>query len=94
MNEVMQYGAIVVIAGLIGEAVKVSPIPDKFIPSIVGAAGGVLGVVGMVTVNNFPAADPLNAVAIGVISGLASTGAHQVIHQLTKADTSRPEDET
>lgn len=84
MNDIMQYGAIVVIAGLIGEAVKVSPIPNEYIPTIVGVAGGVLGVVGMVAVNNFPAADPLNAIAIGVVSGLASTGAHQVIHQLGK----------
>lgn len=86
MNDIMQYGAIVVIAGLIGEAVKVSPIPNKYIPTIVGVAGGALGVVGMIAVNNFPATDPLNAVAIGVVSGLAATGAHQVIHQFAKGE--------
>ena len=42
--------AIVVIAYLIGAGCKaIDKIPDKLIPVIVGAAGGVLGVVGMYT---------------------------------------------
>jgi hypothetical protein len=84
MVDLVQYGAIVAISGLIGDMAKASPIPDKYIPSIVGTAGGVLGVVGMYVTPDFPATDPLNAVAIGVVSGLASTGLHQVYHQLVK----------
>lgn len=96
MVDIVQYGAIVAIAGLIGDMVKASPIPDKYIPSIVGVVGGALGVAGMYVTPDFPAADPLNAVAIGVVSGLASTGLHQVYHQLVKdkaAETKGVKDE-
>ena len=47
-----------------------------------GALGGILGVVGMYTVPNFPAEDLLNAIAIGIVSGLAATGADQIYKQL------------
>ena len=78
----MVFPAITVIAGLVGETVKASPVPDKYIPIAVGITGGVLGVVGMAVVSGFPATDPLSAVAVGIVSGLASTGIHQVVHQL------------
>jgi len=45
--------------------------------------GGLLGVVGMLTITDFPASDILNAVAIGITSGLAATGANQVVKQLS-----------
>ena len=32
----------------------------------------------------FPATDVINAAAIGIVSGLAATGAHQVIKQANK----------
>ena len=32
----------------------------------------------------FPATDVINAAAIGIVSGLAATGAHQVIKQASK----------
>lgn len=76
--------AIVVICYLIGVACKAIPaIKDEFIPVIVGTFGGVLGVVGLFVMPDFPAKDVLNAVAVGIASGLASTGAHQVFKQLT-----------
>lgn len=80
----MVFPAITVIAGLVGEIVKASPVPDKYIPIAVGITGGVLGAVGMVVVNGYPATDPLSAVAVGIVSGLAATGAHQAAHQLGK----------
>ena len=50
-------------------------------------AGGVLGIVGMYVIPDFPAHDVLNAVAVGIVSGLASTGVNQVYKQLvTKGD--------
>ena len=55
---------------------------NKFIPVICGFVGAILGVVGMYTMPDFPAKDILNAVAIGIVSGLASTGANQVGKQL------------
>ena len=37
----------------------------------------------MKTMPDFPAKDILNAIAIGIVSGLASTGANQVKKQLS-----------
>ena len=86
--DIMQTGtvlAIVVIAYLVGLGVKCIPkIPNKLIPVIVGFVGGVLGVVGMYVIADFPANDILNAIAVGIASGLASTGADQAIKQLQK----------
>lgn len=74
--------AIVVITYLIGYGAKtVSKVKDEVIPVIVGVCGGILGVVGMYVIPDFPAHDILNAIAIGIVSGLASTGANQVWKQ-------------
>lgn len=86
--DIMQIGsvtAIVVIAYLIGLGAKnISVIKDEAIPVIVGVCGGILGVVGMFVMPDFPANDILNAIAIGIVSGLASTGANQVWKQAKK----------
>lgn len=75
--------AIVVICYLIGLGAKQIPkIKDELIPVIVGVAGGILGVVGMYVIPDFPASDVLNAIAIGIVSGLASTGVNQAYKQL------------
>lgn len=77
--------AIVVITYLIGLGSKnISSIKDEMIPVIVGLCGGVLGIVGMYVIPDFPAHDILNAIAIGIISGLASTGVNQVWKQARK----------
>ena len=79
--------AIAVIAYLIGLAAKaIKVIPDKAIPIIVGIVGGILGVIGMYVIPDFPANDVLNAIAVGIVSGLASTGVNQVYKQATKKD--------
>lgn len=77
--------AIVILCLLIGYAVKVSPLGDEYIPLIVGAAGGVIGLIAYRVMPNFPGHDPIWAVAIGVASGLAATGVHQAVKQITKA---------
>lgn len=82
--DMIQVVAITVICYLIGVLVKTSPLDDKWIPCIVGIVGGALGVTGMYVMPDFPAHDILNAVAIGIVSGLASTGAHQLAHQLSQ----------
>lgn len=77
--------AIVVITYLIGLGAKnISTIKDEVIPVIVGVCGGILGVVGMFVIPDFPAHDILNAIAIGIVSGLASTGVNQVWKQAKK----------
>lgn len=77
--------AIVVITYLIGLGAKnISAIKDEVIPVIVGVCGGILGIVGMFVMPDFPAHDILNAIAIGIVSGLASTGVNQVWKQAKK----------
>lgn len=80
-------GAITVISYLIGMGCKaVDKFPDKFIPVTVGAVGAILGVVGMYTITDFPAQDILNAIAVGIASGLASTGVNQIVKQLKQEE--------
>lgn len=75
---------ITVICYLIGLVVKVNGKADKWIPAIVGTVGAILGVIGMKTIADFPAKDILNAMAVGIASGLASTGTDQLFKQLKK----------
>ena len=70
--------AITVICYLVGWIVKVSGLDNNWIPVIVGVCWGILGVVGMLVMTYFPAADPLTAAAGGIGSGLASTGVDQI----------------
>lgn len=82
--EFATVAGIVVICYLIGMGVKASPLDDKYIPLIVGVCGGILGVLGMLSMPDFPANNYIDAVAVGIASGLAATGAHQIGKQLTK----------
>ena len=80
---IASVAAITVICYLVGQAVKASGVDNKWIPIIVGICGGVLGVVALVTgLPEFPAGDPLTAVAVGIVSGLAATGANQAVKQI------------
>ena len=75
--------AIVVITYLIGLVAKSIPhIKDNYIPIIVGVTGGILGVIGMYVIPDFPANDILNAIAVGIVSGLSSTGVNQIYKQV------------
>lgn len=76
--------AITVITYLVGMGCKSwEKLDNKFIPVICGLVGAVLGVVGLHTMADFPAKDILSAVAVGIVSGLASTGANQIGKQLS-----------
>lgn len=78
--------AIVAICYVVGMACKAAQkIPDEWIPVIMAVVGGVLGAVGMNIMPDFPAADYINAVAVGAVSGLAATGVNQVYKQAKKA---------
>ena len=78
--------AIVVITYLIGLAVKQTTlVKDAWIPVIVGVTGGILGAVGMYVIPDFPATDIMNAVAVGIVSGFASTGVNQVYKQTKRS---------
>lgn len=69
---------ITVICYLVGMVAKATAIDNKWIPVIVGAAGAILGVAGVYVITDFPATDIINALAVGIVSGLASTGADQI----------------
>ena len=74
--------AITVIAWLLGEVAKASRLDNKWIPIICGVAGGLLGLLGMAVMPVFPAEDVITALAVGIVSGLAATGADQIRKQM------------
>ena len=76
--------AITVVAYLIGEGVKLSPLDNRWIPLICGLCGGVLGIAGMYLMADFPAGDILSALAVGIASGLAATGMNELATQIKK----------
>lgn len=84
MIGIASVAAITVIAYLIGEGIKVTGLDNKWIPVICGICGGALGVVGMKIMPDFPATDYITAVAVGIVSGLAATGANQIVKQMGK----------
>ena len=57
---------ITVICYLVGVIARATAIDNKWIPVIVGVSGAVLGVAGMYVIADFPAADVINALAVGI----------------------------
>lgn len=80
---IASVAGITVICYLIGMIIKNSPLDDKWIPAIVGVAGGLLGTVGLQTMTGYPAENMIDAIAVGIVSGLAATGINQIIKQLS-----------
>ncbi|MCD2493749.1 phage holin family protein [Lacrimispora sp. NSJ-141] len=84
----MEFGTIgsvvgiTVICYLAAVAVRATPLDNKWLPVICGILGGVLGIVGLQVIPDFPAGDYITAVAVGIVSGLAATGSNQVFKQL------------
>lgn len=81
---ITQVAAITVICYLVGTAVKAVGGMNKYIPTIVGAVGAALGVLAMYVMPEFAAGDILTAIAVGIVSGLASTGIDQAVKQIKK----------
>ena len=75
---------ITVICYLAALAIKQTTLATKWLPTICGVLGAILGVVGMYTIPEYPAADLINAIAVGIVSGLAATGADQAVKQLAE----------
>lgn len=84
MGLMATVAGITVICFLIGMAVKVSPLDDKYIPVIVGICGGILGGIGLKAIPEFPVGNIIDAIAVGIESGLAATGVHQIGKQLSE----------
>ena len=84
---IASVAAITVIAYLVGIGCKAAgSVKDELIPVICGSVGAVLGIVGLYLMPDFPAAAVINALAVGIVSGLAATGVNQIYKQLTKTD--------
>jgi len=81
-TEMISVAAITIVSGLIAQGVKAAGLDKKWLPVLCGLTGAVLGLFGFAAVPNFPAADALTALAIGIVSGLAATGSHQALKQL------------
>ena len=84
---IASVAAITVIAYLVGIGCKAAgSVKDELIPVICGCVGAVLGIAGLCLMPDFPATDVINALAVGIVSGLAATGVNQIYKQLTKTD--------
>lgn len=79
---IASVAGITVICYLIGQIIKATGLDNKWIPCIVGVAGGALGIAGLHLMADFPATEPVTAIAVGIVSGLAATGVNQVSKQL------------
>ena len=74
MEEVI---SIVIIVYVIAEAVKTTPLDNKFIPVIVAVAGAVVAVSAKATGQLFSAENWIDTISSGISSGLASVGLNQ-----------------
>ena len=90
----MEFGiasvaGITVICYLAAQAVKATNLDNKWLPVIFGVLGGILGVVGLYWIPEYPAQDIITAIAVGIMYGLAATGVNQVYKQLSGEKTEK-----
>ena len=81
---ITSVAGITVICYLLALCIKQTPLANKWLPTLCGLMGGLLGVAGMYTMPEFPAGDVITALAVGLGSGLAAPGADQIAQQLHK----------
>ena len=55
-----------------------------YIPTTPNIPPAMPTIIGMYIIPNFPANDILNAIAVGIVSGLSSTGVNQIYKQVKK----------
>ena len=79
---ISSIAAITIICYLLALGLKATALDNKWLPAICGVLGGILGAVAMRVMPDYPAQDMITAVAVGIVSGLAATGANQVFKQL------------
>ena len=79
---ISSIAAITVICYLLALGLKATALDNKWLPAICGVLGGILGAVAMRVMPDYPAQDMITAVAVGIVSGLAATGANQVFKNL------------
>jgi len=85
LADIAAVPVITVIAFLAAECAKLTPMPNEWLPALCGVVGAILGIVALyISPTIMPATDVLSAIAVGIVSGLAATGAHQVYKQLSE----------
>lgn len=90
MMEIISIPVIAVICYLFGEFFKLVILRKKsrykYIPSFVGCIGGVLGLIVYYVSPELlmNTQSPFVAIAIGIVSGLASTGGNELLKQLRR----------
>ncbi|MEA4895049.1 MAG: phage holin family protein [Oscillospiraceae bacterium] len=82
-TEIVYVAVITIISYLVAQGVKATSLDNKWIPVICGICGAVMGFFGLKVIPGFPANDPLTAIAVGIVSGLAATGSHEIAKQLS-----------
>jgi hypothetical protein len=81
--EMVGVASITVACYLLALGIKALGLDAKWLPVLCGIMGGGLGLAALyMGAQNFPASDPLTALAVGIVSGLAATGADQIVKQL------------
>lgn len=80
---IASISSITVICYLAAELCKALGLDGKWLPAICGIMGAVLGVAAMYVMPDFPAGDIITALAVGIVSGLAATGANELVKQLS-----------
>ena len=76
--EIMTIPAIILICAWAAQGLKATSLNTKWLPFICGLLGGLLGIASMYVVPDF-AGNLIDAVAYGIASGLAATGAYEAI---------------
>ncbi len=85
---IMSVASITVICYLVAQVLKNTSLQRKWLPSLCGCCGGVFGLAAFyIHMADFPADDPITALGMGIVSGLAATGVHQIGKQMRDTDT-------
>lgn len=84
---ITSIAAITVICYLLALGIKATPLDNKWLPVICGILGCILGEAAMFVMPDFPANDAITSAAIGIVSGLAATGVHQIGKQLSSGSS-------
>lgn len=88
--EIVSIPVITILCYLVGEFFKIVVLRKKkrykYVPVIVGATGGILGLMIYYVSPELliGTTNPFVALALGIVSGLASTGTNELIKQITK----------
>ena len=83
---------ITVICMLAAQIIKSTSLDTKWLPAICGAMGCLPGILAMNIMREFPAQDYITSAAIGIVSGVAATGAQPDVKQLIAASNQEVDD--